>query len=107
MKIVFNNKKLQKSFSSNKELVKKYGDQNAKKIALRMDTLKSAECLADISSIPPCRMHALSGDKSGCFAIDVKHPYRIIFEPHNCKKEDLENLKNITEILIVSIEDYH
>lgn len=48
-----------------------------------MDDLRSATTLADLSPLPPTRCHLLKGDLAGKIAIDVGHPYRLIFQPDN------------------------
>ena len=77
----------------------------------RLDDLRAADALADISHLPPTRCHELKGDREGQLAINLKHPYRLIFEPANepiPKKEDggLDWTKT-TAILIIEVEDYH
>jgi proteic killer suppression protein len=81
MEIVFKTAKLQKLCNSNKELQRKYGPQKARKILQRLDGLKAAETLADLSHLPPLRCHELKGDRDGQLAIDTIHPFRMIFEP--------------------------
>ena len=77
----------------------------------RLDDLRAADILSDISHLPPTRCHELKGDRAGQLAINLKHPYRLIFEPANNpiqKKEDggLDWTKT-TAILIIEVEDYH
>jgi len=64
-----------------------------------------------MSTLPPARCHPLQGDRAGEFAVDVHQPYRLIFEPANDpipKKEDGSiDLKKITRIRILEVEDYH
>ena len=85
------------------ELKGKFGDQNARKMVQRMNELQAAPTLDDMP--PAARTHPLTGDRKGQYAVDLKHPYRLIFKP-----EDAENptdRRTIKSICILEIIDYH
>lgn len=103
MEIEFANNKLKKSLESEKALRRHYG-QMSEKIAQRLQEFISAESLKDISCLPGPRLHPLQGRYQGCYAVDVKHPFRIIFKPVVGEKD---NYGSITKIEIVTIKDYH
>ena len=111
MEILFKTRKMQKRMSSETELVREYGKENAKMIMRRMLVLHAAECLADVPRRPPDRCHALSGKRQGQYAVDAKHPYRIIMEPANNPIPLLEdgsiNTGSVTSIRILEVKDYH
>ena len=111
MDIVFKDKKTKKVFSSDKLLKKEYGIQNAKAIRRRMTVLQSANNLELVPKIKPERCHPLSGNKDGQFAVDVKHPFRLVFEieqePIPLKSDKGVDLSKVTSIKILKIEDYH
>jgi len=111
MEILFKTRKLQKRMNSEAELVRKYGKENARIIMRRMMVLHAAECLADVSQRPPERCHPLSGNRKGQYAVDAKHPYRIIMEPANNPIPLLEDgsidTRSVTSIMILEIKDYH
>ena len=104
MKINFKSKKLKKKFETKKELEKAYGKHQARKITQRMNELYAAESLQDIKHIPSLRLHRLSGNYKNCFAIDLIHPYRLIIKPED---GEIEDLKTITLVEVVKVEDYH
>lgn len=110
MDILFASAKLEKTFNSQKNLQREYGEQ-AKKIQLRMAVLRAAPSLAHVPVAKPDRLHALSGDRKGCFAVDLKHPFRLIFEPADVpvpRKEDGGIQKEqVVSIRILAVEDYH
>ena len=81
MDVSFKDTKLAKTCNSEKALVKAYGKANARKIMLRLTLLEAAEALSDVPVTPPTRRHELKGNRKGKFAIDVQHPFRIVFEP--------------------------
>lgn len=110
MEIIFTSKKLEKIFNTESLLRKEYGKQAAA-IMNRMAVLRAAPSLADVPTQPPERRHQLSGDFSGCFALDLKHPYRLILKPAECpipKKEDGGiDLEAVKMICIMDVVDYH
>ena len=111
MDITFRNEKLAKTLNSEKSLVREYGAENAKKIKQRMAVLTAATCLEEVPVHPPERRHELNGIRKGQFAVDLKHPQRLVFEPnHNPlprKADGGLDLKKINAITIIGVEDYH
>ena len=104
MDISFQDKKLQKFCEDYKQLSRKYGNQQAENIIQRIGELRSAENLYDISKLPQARLHALSQDRDKQFAVDLKHPKRLILLPLVGSAADL---KSIVSVSIVEITDYH
>lgn len=103
MQIEFVSSKLKKTFESPKELTKQYGSEMSKVIQRRMAILQAANILADVPSTPPPRRHLLTGDRKGQFAVDLKQPFRLIFEPLTPETDPA----NIQAIRILGVEDYH
>ncbi|MDA3938283.1 MAG: type II toxin-antitoxin system RelE/ParE family toxin [Spirochaetia bacterium] len=110
MDIQFSSKKLEKIFNSEQLLKKEFGEQAAK-IRIRLAVLKAAPCLAMVSTSKPERRHELSGGKKGTFSVDLKHPFRLIFEPADIpvprKKDGGIDLEKVISITILKVEDYH
>ncbi len=104
MEIVFCSSKLKKTCENHKNLERSYGSVQVKEIIKRLNEFAAAETLEDIRNLPQARLHLLSGDLKGCFAVDLKHPYRMIINPANGQIADL---KSITSIQICDIMDYH
>jgi proteic killer suppression protein len=73
--------------------------------------LDAAPSLADVPATPPERCHPLKGDRDGEFAVDVQQPHRLVFRPNHepvPRKDDGGiDLRQVTEIEVLSIEDYH
>jgi proteic killer suppression protein len=111
MDITFSSEKLAKIFNSEKSLMREYGTENGNRIKRRMAVLMAAQCLEDVPIQPPDRRHELSGRRKGQFAVDLKHPHRLIFEPnHNPLPRKSDNgldLKQINAITILEVKDYH
>ena len=111
MDITFQKRTTEKIFNSEKELIKEFGPENGRLIMRRMLVLKAATCLIEVPYTKPERRHELSGNRCGQFSVDLKQPYRLVFKPnHNPlpKKNDGGlDLKQITAITILDVEDYH
>jgi len=109
--ILFRTKKLARVFNSEKLLLRDYGQENGRLIMRRMSVLMSVPTLGDVPSTRPERRHELTGNMAGRFAIDVKHPYRIIIAPVGNPVPRLSDcgydLTRITAIEILGVEDYH
>lgn len=104
MDISFRDKKLKKLVDDEKQLLRKYGKVQAKKIYQRLGELVAAKNLYDISRLPQARLHKLEGNLHGHFAVDILQPYRIIFKSQN---DELIELVSITSVCISKIVDYH
>jgi len=111
MNIVFKTTKLKKIFCSEKELTRTYGAEKAVIIKRRMVFLRAANNLYRVPVTPPYYRHQLKGKYKGCFAVNVKHPFRLIFRPFNDPMPLLDDggidLKAVTSIEIIGMEDYH
>lgn len=97
MEIVFKTARMKKECEDYGGLSRRYGRPQADKVIVRINELYSAESLHDIWKLPQARLHALSGNFKGCYAIDLKQPYRMIISPQN---GDMANLKTVTKIQI-------
>lgn len=80
MDVLFADEKSARLFSRQLALRQRYGERGSTKIALRLQQLAAAPTLAHLRNVPG-RCHALVGDRSGQFAVDVHHPHRLVFEP--------------------------
>jgi proteic killer suppression protein len=111
MVVYFKNTHLGKILNSQKEILRKYGRDNGNKLMLRLQELRAYDTLAMVPITPPTRRHELIEDRKGHFAVDLKHPYRLIFKPaHNpvpLKSDGGIDITKVTEIVITEIVDYH
>lgn len=62
-------------------MVRTFGKACTTKLKRRLAVLEAAESLADVPKQRPERCHALHADRQGQFAVDVEHPFRLVFEP--------------------------
>lgn len=109
--ILFQDQKLAKVCNSEPQLVRKYGQERAKLLRRRLDEFRAADNLEVLRSLPQVRCHELKGNREGTLAVDLKHPYRLIFEPANNpiprKPDGGLDWTGITAIRVLTVEDYH
>ncbi|MBP8959359.1 MAG: hypothetical protein KBG40_02925 [Bacteroidales bacterium] len=110
MKLYYSSSRLEKSVASLKEIAKKYGNR-AKIVNQRLKDLEAAPNLETMRTLGG-NCHELAGNLKGKLAISTSGNRRIIFKPANkpipVKEDGGLDWKNVTEILIVAIdEDYH
>lgn len=110
MEITFKNRKLHKLFHSEKELIKAYGRNCARKISSRLDDLHAVDNLEIFRALPG-RCHELKGDRKGQLSLDLEHPLRLIFEltNENVKHKDGGGLdwNSVSAVKIIGVEDTH
>ena len=108
MDIYYKSKQIEKVCNQAKEGIKELGPEIAKKLRMRMTELKAADVLSDISHLPPARLHELDGGRDGEVAVDLKHPFRLIFKPYgNYKKGEPIDKTQVTAITILEVSNYH
>jgi len=109
--IEFEKSKLRDVFNNESNLIATYGKENGRKIMRRMSVLRAAKNLEQVSHKKPERRHQLSGKRKDEFAVDLKHPFRLVFRPHHdpipLKEDGGIDLKLVTSIIIIRVEDYH
>jgi plasmid maintenance system killer protein len=111
MDVSISDRRLRKVINDNTACQREYGVDMAKKLTLRLASLRAAVSLADFwpAKSGPERCHELKGDLKGTFSVDLKHPYRLLFKP--IKEPDVtdeqERWRSITSIDITGIEDTH
>ena len=110
MEIVFRTRRLARIFNSTNALRRQYGDRMARTIMTRLAVLREAPTLSMVPTLPPNRRHQLHGDRAGQYAVDLTHPYRLIFEPSDMPVQEAGSGMNtdaVTAITIIEVTDYH
>ncbi len=111
MDILISDKRLRKVAHDDTACRREFGVDMAKKIALRLASLRAAESLFDFwpPKSGPERCHELKGDRKGTFSVDLNQPYRLLFQPAKQSNvaDEQERWKSITSIDITAIEDTH
>ena len=106
MEIHFKSKKLKKHCENPGEAQRIYGSEIGTKLTQRVRELESAPNLAEIKNIPAARLHRLKGDRSNEFAVDLAHPFQLIFKPILESDANINVLDSIT-IVRISVEVVH
>jgi proteic killer suppression protein len=111
MEIIFASTKLEKECNEGKLLIRRYGDERAKFVRRRLDEILAADSLEVLKSLPQARCHELKGNRTGQISVDLKHPYRLLFEPANHpvprKPDGGLDWAEITIVRILGVEDTH
>ncbi|MDZ7759076.1 MAG: hypothetical protein U5L00_02310 [Desulfovermiculus sp.] len=79
-----------------------------------MRRLAELQAMPDLSmalQLPQLHCHELKGDRKGELAVDLDHPFRLIFSipqnPYPTKADGGLDWHQVTTIQIEEIEDYH
>lgn len=111
--IQFRKRSLRDACSSESALRRRFGDL-AGTLALRLQLLFAAPNLEQVPRTKPIRCHQLDGKRKGQFAVDLKHPHRLVFRPNHDSVPlnqgggiDRNAVTAIEIIEIIEIIDYH
>lgn len=111
MDIIFKASRLRKECSDQRLLEKRHGERRAKLLRRRLDDMAAAETLEDLRLLPQTRAHELTGDRKGLLAVDLDHPYRLLFEAANDpvprKPDGGLDWAKVTAVRILEVVDYH
>ena len=73
--------------------------------------VKAADTLEDLGKAPGARCHELTANLKGQLAVDLVHPYRLVFRPDHdpvpAKEDGGLNWQAVTRVIIIDIVDYH
>ena len=98
MDITYKNKKIEKVCTDAKTAERTYGREMAEKIHQRIDEITAADTVEMMIQFHIGRCHPLSQNRKGQYAVDLVHPFRLVFEKNGEKIQ----IANILEIV-----DYH
>ena len=98
MEITYKNRRIEKVCTDIKVSDKTYGNEMSNKIQMRIDQITAAETVEEMIQYHNGRCHSLTSNRKGQYAVDLVHPYRLIFEKHG---------EQIQIAHIMEIVDYH
>jgi len=111
VEVLFQDRKLEKVCSDKSRLARKYGPVCAKLLKRRLDDLEDVKNLEAMRCVSQARCHELKGNRAGTLAVDLLHPYRLIFEPANNpiprKADGGLDWTEVTIVRVLAVEDYH
>ena len=96
--IVYKNKRIKKICTDASFAERNYGKDMAYKIHQRVDEISAADTVEMMIQCHIGRCHKLKNNRKGQYAVDLIHPYRLVFK----KNGDEIQIANILEIV-----DYH
>jgi proteic killer suppression protein len=95
---LYKNNKIMKVCTDTKVAEKTYGTKMAEKIDMRIGEISAADTVEMMIQFHIGRCHPLTQNRKGQYAVDLVHPYRLVFE----KNGNEIQIANILEIV-----DYH
>ena len=110
MDIKFGSKKLERTCNEERERIRVFGPERAKRLGVRLDQMRFSENLAVFRSVHP-RCHQLVGNRAGEWSADLDGPYRLIFEidtePLPLDEAGNIDLTKVQKVRITNVEDTH
>ena len=98
MEISYKNKKIERECTDAKVSDKTYGSDMSEKIQMHIGEITAADTVQQMIEFHIGRCHPLKNNRKGQYAVDLVHPYRLVFEKHG----DEIQIAHILEIV-----DYH
>ena len=110
LKIDFLSVKDKDFFENSKEVIKKHGPENAKKLQTRLDDLDAAQSMDDMRNLPG-KWEELKNDRAGQFSARLHGGLRLIVKPQKqplpTKPDGGLDWRAIDSIHIIEMVDYH
>ena len=98
MDITYRDRKLEKICTDARTAERTYGLKMAEKIKQRVNEIKAAETVEIMIQLRIGRCHCLTQNRKGQYAVNLVHPYRLVFEKVG---------GDIRIVKILEIVDYH
>lgn len=98
MEIRYKSNRIRKICENVKLAEKTYGTQMTEKLDQRLYEIQAADTVEMLIQFHIGRCHPLSNNRKGQYAVDLVHPYRLVFEKQG---------KEIQIVQIIEIIDYH
>lgn len=86
--------------------MRRFGPEQWAVLRRRLAVLRAAPTLADVRGTPG-RLHALGADRAGQYALDLRGPSRLVFEPLAGDGTGGPDEAAITAVRIIEVVDYH
>ena len=80
MEISYKNKKIQKVCTDVSFSDRIYGKEMSERIHMRMSEIEAADTVEFLIKYHIGRCHPLTNNRKGQYALDLVHPYRLVFE---------------------------
>ena len=98
LEVTYKSNKIKKVCTDAKVSDRTYGNEMSEKIQMRIAAIEAADTVEEMIKFHIGRCHPLTNNRKGQYAVDLVHPYRMVFEKHGNK---------IQVAHIMEIVDYH
>ena len=98
LEVTYKTNKIKKVCTDAKVSHRTYGNEMSEKIQMRIAEIEAADTVEEMIKFHIGRCHPLTNNRKGQYAVDLVHPYRMVFEKHGNK---------IQVAHIMEIVDYH
>ncbi len=109
MEVHYTKKALKKMFPD-WQCIRSFGNNIGRKILLRIDQFKAANCLEDLRNAPG-RHEELTGNRKDQLSCRLTANWRLIYQPFGNRDDYIENgglsWQKVKEVEIIEAEDYH
>jgi proteic killer suppression protein len=110
IEISWANRRLAKECETDASGLRRFGPEQWQVIRRRLGVLAAAPTLVDVRGAPG-HFHPLAGDRRGQYALDLRGPTRLVFEPDHDPPPTLPSggidEAKVTAICILEVVDYH
>lgn len=107
MELRFKNNTIKKQCEDPGRAQRDFGVAIGIKLTQRVTELTAATKLWDIKLIPAARLHRLHGSRNDQYAVDLVHPFRLVFSPILREGVAIYDLKAIDLIRVEEVIEYH
>ena len=84
MDITYKSNKIEKICTDAKISDRTYGNEMSEKIQMRIGEIEAADTVEEMIKYRIGRCHPLINNRKGQYAVDLVHPYRLVFENFSC-----------------------
>ena len=98
MEVTYKTNKIKTVCTDAKVSDRTYGNEMSEKIQMRIAEIEAVDTVEEMIKFHVGRGHPLTNNRKGQYAVDLVHPYRMVFEKHGNK---------IQVAHIMEIVDYH
>ena len=97
MEIKYKTKKIQRVCTDYSAAKKSYGQNMAVKIEQRIGEISASDSVETMVVCGIGRCHALSGNRKGQYAVDLIHPFRLVFNVDGAEVYDIAIIEHIVD----------
>lgn len=87
MEVRYRTRRLERCYAEHKLAIRAFGAEVGRRYIERINLIKAAQSVEDLSRLPGLRYHALSGDRQRQYAVNLNGFYRLILTLHGSSLE--------------------